>query len=135
MHPVRLAHAVLTTTDMPVMRDFYTGIGGLEIVGSALGGDILWLRGGNPRYPDSLVLVKSDVSSYHHASFELPDDAALETALANLEAAGVPVVKTVDETWKRSFFLSDPDGMQVEYLVRRPVSAEIKSVEHAVYLV
>ncbi len=135
VHPVRLAHAVLTTTDMPVMRDFYTGIGGLEIVGSALGGDILWLRGGNPRYPDSLVLVKSDVSSYHHASFELPDDAALETALANLEAAGVPVVKTVDETWKRSFFLSDPDGMQVEYLVRRPVSAEIKSVEHAVYLV
>ena len=135
VHPVRLVHAVLTTTRMPAMRNFYTGIGGLEIVGSALGGDILWLRGGNPHYVDSLVLVKSDVSSYHHASFELRDDEALETALTNLAAAGVPVAKTVNEDWKRSFFLSDPDGMHVEYLVRRPAHPEISAAERAVYLV
>ena len=135
VHPVRLVHAVLTTAQMPAMREFYTGIGGLEIVGSALGGDVLWLRGSNSRYPDALVLVKSDVATYHHASFELRDDAALETALANLAAGDVPVTRTVDEAWKHSFFLSDPNGMQVEYLVRRPAPADIKDAEHAAYLV
>jgi catechol 2,3-dioxygenase len=135
VHPERLLHAVLTTTDIAGMREFYTGIGGLEIVGSALGGDVIWLRGSRSDYPDSLVLVKSDTSRYHHASFELKDDAAFESALAQLAAAGIAVTHQVEEAWKRSFFLSDPDGMQVEYQLRRHGEREITSADDVAYLV
>jgi catechol-2,3-dioxygenase len=81
-----------------------------------------------------MVLVKSDSLHNPHASFELKDDAAFDSALAQLAAAGVAVTHSVQEAWKRSFFLSDLDGMQVEYQLRRRGDPETRA-HAAAYLV
>ena len=135
VHPRRVTHTVLETADLPAMREFYTGIGGLHVMREALGGDIVWLRGSNPSYAASLVLVKADASAYHHAAFEMPDETALDSAVAALAARGIPVAHSTETEWKRSIFLSDPDEMLTEYYVPRAGAPVISSASGAAYLV
>ena len=58
-------------------------------------------------------------AGYHHVSFELQDEAALEKAERSLEARGIKPERAQATAWKRSFFLIDPDGLRSEYYVYR----------------
>ena len=135
VHPKRITHTVLTTANFPAMREFYTGIGGLEVVNTALGGEVLWLRGSNPRYRTSLVLVKSDKASYHYTAFELADIEAIETAATAMKKHDINIAYQVDEPWKRSFFLTDPDEMMTEYYALRQGASLIQTSDDVAYLV
>lgn len=118
LHPKRVTHAVLETANLDGLRDFYTRIGGLRVVAEE--GGVCYLGGSLPGYACNLVLVAADGPRYHHASFELADEAELEASLERLRAAGVAVDGETDLPWKRSLFLRDPDGMLSEWYVRRP---------------
>ncbi len=135
VHPKRVTHTVLATADLAGMREFYTTIGGLELVRTALGGDIVWLRGSSPNYASALVLVKADAPAYHHVAFEMDGEGSLDAAVAALTARGIKVAHTVDSQYKRSFFLGDPDGMLTEYYVPRQGEPVIGGAEGAAYLV
>lgn len=135
VHPKRVTHTVLETAQLPAMREFYTDIGGLQVVREALGGDILWLRGSNANYNTSLVLVKSDHAAYHHAAFEMPNEAALDSAVVALAARDIPVAHSTETEWKRSIFLRDPDGMLTEYYVPRDGVPRITDASASAYLV
>ncbi len=117
VHPRRITHAVLKTARFDAMLDFYTRIGGLQVVHRAAG--IAYLGASLAAYPYNLVLVAGDEALYHHAAFELDDEAALDAALEALRARGVTPVRIVDVPWKRALFLRDPDGQHSEWYVRR----------------
>lgn len=134
VHPRRITHAVLFTADLPRLRKFYTEIGGLNVVGEEAGGKVLYLRGSQASYRHHLVLVAGSAPSYHHSAFELADEKAVEQAERQLAGVGIKPVKIVDQPWKKSFFLKDPDGLLTEYYAVRSGKRELAGAELA-YLV
>ncbi|HJS74191.1 MAG TPA: VOC family protein [Vicinamibacteria bacterium] len=120
VHPRRVTHAVLLTDDLERLARFYREVCGLEEVHRDEG--VVFLRGSLDRYLYHLVLCRKDSRDerrYHHVSFELESDRALESASIALRSQGVEPEHVVDSETKRSFFLRDPDGLLSEYYVRR----------------
>lgn len=120
VHPRRITHAVLATTDLERLVSFYRTVGGLEEVHRGAG--VVYLRGSLDTCPYHLAIVEvGDEASkgYHHASFELEGEEALESSLGELDNRGVTLERIVESDEKRSFFLRDPDGLRTEYYVRR----------------
>jgi len=66
------------------------------------------------------VLVKAEAPSFHHASFELASQQALEASVASLQEKGQRIAMDIDLPWKRSFILEDVDGLHTEWYVSRP---------------
>jgi catechol 2,3-dioxygenase len=102
---------------MKAMREFYTVIGGLRVVSDQ--GGVIYLGASLDSYEFCLALVSGDAPLYHHAGFELSDEATMSTVEAALASKGIPIAKTVDVPWKRSIYLRDPDGLRSEWYVRR----------------
>jgi catechol 2,3-dioxygenase len=127
VRPHRITHAVLQTTQLKIMCDFYTVIGGLRVVSDE--GGVVYLGGSLDDYEFSLVLVAGDEPLYHHASFELSGEAMLSAAETALASRGIPIAKRVDVPWKRSIYLRDPDGLMTEWYVRRATPRNLR--EHA----
>jgi len=117
VHPWRLTHATLQTPNVEALVAFYTRIGGLRVVARQAG--VVYLGAALDAYAYNLVLVPDGKAAYHHASFELRDEVALERAKKNLPCAGVNIVRQVDLPWKQSLFLQDPDGLFSEWYVVR----------------
>ncbi len=127
VHPRRVTHAVLLTTNLERLARFYREVGGLEEAHRDEG--VVFLRGSLSRYAYHLVLCRKgeeDERRYHHVSFELESENAFDRAFSALSSRGVEVV---DSDLKRSFFLRDPDGLLSEYYVRRgPGFPDLESV-------
>ncbi len=120
VHPRRVTHAVLLTSDLDRLARFYREVGGLEEVHRSEG--VVFLRGSLSGYAYHLVLCRKDAGDkrrYHHVSFELESERALLDAERELHRRGVDPEQVVDSELKRSFFLRDPDGLLSEYYVRR----------------
>jgi catechol 2,3-dioxygenase len=121
VHPQRLTHAVLTTSNLEGLVDFYQRIAGLSLVAWDHEHGVAWLGGSEPSYRYNLVLASATDGDpgYHHVAFDLGDEQALDEALAKLERAGVLPERTFDGPTKRSFFLVDPDGLRAEFYALR----------------
>ena len=119
VHPRRITHAVLETEDVNRLVEFYSTIAGLRVVGRPFGGRVVLLAGTLGEYPYSLAIAQGAKAAYHHAAFELADEAALEAAKGALTGKGLTLAAETDVPWKRSIFLRDPDGLLSEYYVRR----------------
>ena len=134
VHPRRVTHAVLLTSDLERLARFYREVGGLEEVHRV--DSMVFLRGSLSRYPYHLVLCRKppdDERRYHHVSFELESERALLEAETALHGRGVEPEHVVDSELKRSFFLRDPDGLLSEYYVRRsPGFPELSKVPEEV---
>lgn len=117
VHPYRVTHAVLVTAKVDALLDFYKAVAGLRVV--AQKGGVTYLGGSHSSYPYNLVIVKGDAPAYHHVGFEMKNDAELDTAIAGLAKRGIKPTRVVDLPWKRSIFLTDPDGQLSEWYVRR----------------
>jgi catechol 2,3-dioxygenase len=120
VHPRRVTHAVLLTSDLERLARFYREVGGLEEVHRTKG--VVFLRGSLSRYACHLVLCRKDAEDerrYHHVSFELESEKALLDAESALRGRLVELEHVIDSELKRSFFLKDPDGFLSEYYVRR----------------
>ena len=129
VHPQRLTHAVLHTENLPALEQFYTSVGGLEVVMRLRHRDreVVYLNGGLNSYSYNLVLVGGDKTCFGNSSFELASEEALQQAITKLKVAGAEIVHDVSLPWKRAFFLKDPDSLLSEYYVRR--SGDINLVE------
>ena len=120
VHPRRVTHALLLTSDLERLARFYREVGGLEEVHRSEG--VVFLRGSLSRYPYHLVLCPKDAGDerrFHHVSFELESETALREAQKALHGLGIEPEHVVDSELKRSFYLRDPDGFLSEYYVRR----------------
>ncbi|MGJ7614030.1 MULTISPECIES: VOC family protein [unclassified Variovorax] len=125
LHPRRITHAVLETARIEEMTAFYTGIGGLHVVARDEG--VVYLGASLAAYDHHLVLVPARNARYHHASFELFDEAALDAAVEALHARGVAIARSVDLPWKRAIFLRDPDGIRSEWYVKRQAARQLSA--------
>lgn len=117
VQPWRLTHATLQSADVASLVDFYTRVGGLHVVAEQDG--VVYLGAELSAYPYNLVLVPNDKPAYHHASFQLKDEAALSSAKSALAKSGIQIVHETDLPWKQSIYLRDPDGMLSEWYVAR----------------
>jgi len=117
LHPQRVTHAVIQSPNVPRLMNFYTQVAGLRVVDEDCG--VAYLAGSHDGYPYNLVLVPAESTGYGHVAFELGDEAALEAARQALSATGDTIMNMVDLPWKRSLFLSDPDGLVSEWYVHR----------------
>lgn len=125
IHPWRLTHATLQTPRIDEMVEFYTTIAGLRVVARDQGA--VYLNTKLDSYQYTLVLVPSDQSGYHHASFQLKDLKALERARKGLAQAGVKIENEIDLPWKRSIFLRDPDNQLSEWYVSQPGKLDLSA--------
>src|SRR5690625_3032950 len=87
IQPKRITHAVLRTTQLEKMVDFYTQVAGLQIVG--IGPEVVYLKASLDDYSHSLILVKDSIAQFSHGSFELKTHEDLERALSRLQAVGI----------------------------------------------
>jgi len=123
LHPLRVTHAVIQSADVARLVDFYTTIGGLEVVARDAG--VVYLGGSLADYTHNLVIVPAAHAGYGYASFEIADEAALEAAIGALDARAAAGADVVDLPWKRSLFLRDPDGLMSEWTVRRTAPRDL----------
>ena len=117
----QIDHGVLVANDYEKLLAFYTDVAGLQIAfasthdafavlsGSLSGRDLALLPAAEGRPP-----------GMHHVGFRVFDEDELEEAETRLRAEGIEPEMTVDHPTKRSLFLKDPDGIRLEFYVKRP---------------
>ena len=122
VHPDRLTHVVLVTGDLDRMLEFYQSIAGLSLVKLDQESRVAWLGGTETSYRSSLVIAESQDPSqigYHHASFDLGNEAELDRTIERLRLRGIEPEWVVETTDKKSVFLLDPDGLRSEFYASR----------------
>lgn len=127
IHPRRVTHAVLQTSNLARLRDFYTRTAGLQVVSEHEG--VVYLKGALSEYPFNLVLVAAETCAYSHVAFELENESGLQGALRALNSNGMPIEREVDLPWKRSFFLRDPDRILSEWYVLRGGRRRLRNLD------
>jgi catechol 2,3-dioxygenase len=136
--PRRIVHASLVVADMKSALDYYTTAIGLKpLLGTAaspfvvLGGtcgeaNLSLFRAGCGRQP-----------GYHHAGFEAWSEEELSASVARAKARGLRVDLDIGNAFRRSVFITDPDGFRLQFFVDRgaPLSALSEAGEDiALYL-
>lgn len=119
IHPVRLSHAVLTTSRLRELSRFYSEVGGLAVVTEEP--DIVLLRSGGHAGPFDLALAaagEGQETGLHHFAFELAPDTDMAALGDRLAGDGIAVDRVWQGGGKSSLFLRDPDGWRIEFLVR-----------------
>jgi catechol 2,3-dioxygenase len=136
VHPVRVTHATLVTPQLDRMEAFYRTLGGLRPVYRSDDSSVVCMRGSHDGYRHHLVLCAAPAggqAAYHHVSFQLQDEAALEVAERELEARGIVPERRESTPSKRSLFLIDPDGLRSEYYFYRsgqyPELSQVKAAD------
>ncbi len=140
-HALRVTHAVLVARDLATLRAFYEDIGGLTPVYESPDGAFVCLRGTSSRYDLALFAARQGLQpGLHHVAFEVDGGSDLDRGAALLGELGYEVDRRVETTGKRSVFVSDPDGIEVELYQASPASIDSVlavggSVEQQLYLI
>ena len=136
--PRRIVHASLVVADMKRALDYYTTAVGLTpLLGNAtspfvvLGGtcgerSLSLFRAGNGRNP-----------GYHHAGFEAWNEEELDASVERAKVRGLKVDVDIAHAFRRSVFITDPDGFRLQFFVDReaPLAALAEAGEDiALYL-
>jgi catechol 2,3-dioxygenase len=119
VHPRRVTHTVLVTQDLPRLSEYYGRVAGMDIIHVEGNAKVAYLRGSHDGYRYHLAICEGPRNAYHHVSFELASDAAVDEAELRVRSRGIEPERSIDNDWKRSFFLVDPDGLRSEYYASR----------------
>ena len=122
IHPVRFSHAVLTTRNHARMVEFFTNVAGLRTVHESADGEVVCFGGENSTNAFDIALFRQEagaLSTVHHYSFQVADEAEIDAAEAALADAGIEIEMRIDNDGKRSLFIDDPDGMRCEFYAAR----------------
>jgi catechol 2,3-dioxygenase len=115
-----IVHAALVVADMKTAFQHYTqAIGLTPLLGDAsspfvvLGGtcgerNLSLFRAGNGRKP-----------GYHHAGFEVWNEDELNASVARARADGLRIDLDIAHPFRRSVFITDPDGFRVQFFADR----------------
>ena len=118
VHPLRISRAVIAVGDFETSYGFYTDVAGLDTIYKA--SDYAFLRGTAGRYDLALYQALDSVPvGLHHITFDLANEAAVETAGKALRERGLRIIADLDTESKRSIFIRDPDGLKIEFAVAR----------------
>ena len=115
LHPRRLSHAVLKSTDPKRLIAFYTEIAGLRLEPESTP-EVALLSSSLPGLPFCLAICADETSGYSHAAYELDDPAEFEGARQALAEKGI-LLSALDLPWKRALLFADPNGLMLEFFV------------------
>ena len=121
-------HLALVTPDMDATVRFYVGVLGMALVATTMAGPMrhyfFSIGNGNTvaffEVPGAETFSKAAGSptdraiQLDHISFDVPDEAALETLRVRIAAAGSEVTEVVDHQIFRSIYFTDPNGIALE---------------------
>ena len=114
-------HVAVVTANFAAMKQFYTEVLGLEVVGKFVGKDIIFLQTG----PLTIELVSREThvagtnGGWDHFAFEVENTQVLLAAKADLEARGLKVVgPTNHDDFILSIYFFDPSGHRLELTTR-----------------
>lgn len=130
-HVVGISEIVLWAADKEQSLRFYRDLLGLEVISPpTLPNTFLKVGEGNAGIPQMIVLVpkteevKAKPSGYqlHHLALELPEEAFDSQHAALVHAGYQPRDGTHPVLASRTMYVDDPDGNEVEFICRAPVS-------------
>lgn len=120
LHPQRITHAVMVAPNLDASTRFYTDVAGLTVARQIGDGAGVYLAGSAARHDIVLLAPRDGLEpGLHHCAFEVWPDDDLDQAVRDLEALGVPVELTLDLPYKKSVFITDPDGIRFEFYQHR----------------
>ncbi len=147
--PLRLHHTAYVTNDLESTVKFYEELIGLPLIatwcendvlfgaerhychlffGLADGGALAFFKFANPE-DQALFGPQMPASPFHHIALKVDEDtqAAIEK---RIEAAGYrePQTYVLEHGYCRSVYVTDPNGMILEFTVDRPDAARINEV-------
>lgn len=125
--PRRISRAVVYVSDVVKLIAFYRDVGGLDLMYLARDKSYAYLRGSARQSGFDLCLLEAEhadqVGTYGVAA-ELADEDAVSRAEAALARTGIAPGRRFDDARKRSFFLTDPDQVPIEFFVERTADYE-----------
>jgi catechol-2,3-dioxygenase len=116
--PLKLEHAVLRTTRLQAMVDWYTTVLQAEVAFRNAFIAFLWYDEQNHRIAivarPGTVERPPDSAGLDHLAFTYADMRELVTTYERLKAAGIVPTRATNHGSSTSMYYSDPDGNQVE---------------------
>ena len=145
--PLRLHHNAFVVADQERTRAFYEDVVGLPLLatwveishnlegeaychsfyGLADGGALAFFTFANPEVQKTVYGGGRPRNLYHHIALAV-SDATQHQIERRCEAAGV-AVRSIDHGYCRSLYLTDPDGLIVEFTVDPPEVGEINAYQ------
>lgn len=125
MQVKELGHAVLYVRDLAAARQFYGDLLGWKEVGR-YGNAAAVFSAGRTHHellliqvsPDAAPIPPGDRVGLYHLGLKIGEsDDELRTALAEVRAAGVPIVGMTDHGVTHSLYIQDPDGNEIELYI------------------
>jgi catechol 2,3-dioxygenase len=121
----RVGHVVLNVRDLERAVAFYRGVLGLREVGRYRGKMAFFSATGENHHDLAVLEVGSDAPSpgqnavgLCHVALKIGDSLdTLRAAKAQLEAAGVKILRLENHKVSQSVYLADPDGNELELYV------------------
>ena len=124
-HPLRITHGVIIARDFERVRDFYTGVAGLQSMLEDEERTFVKLGGRTGRFDLAIFAANGSTQpGLHHIALELADETEFDRAENALSDRGVQPELRLDLPEKCSLFTADPNGMRVELYCRRDVGAD-----------
>jgi catechol-2,3-dioxygenase len=126
MQVKELGHLVLYVSNIERSRHFYRDVLGWKEVAEAFGGQAAVFSSGRTHHELLLIEVGEGaqpipqgrrVGMYHFGLKIGTTDDELRAAVADLTAAGVPVLGASDHTVTHSLYIADPDGNEIELYI------------------
>lgn len=121
-------HLALVTPDMDATVRFYVGVLGMPLVATLMAGPMrhyffeighgntvaFFEVAGAETFSKGAGAPTDRVIQLDHISFDVADEAALETLRTRIAASGSEVTEVVDHGIMRSVYFTDPNGIALE---------------------
>ena len=129
-HPERITHVVMVCDDFEAIYDHYTKqvgfvalSGGRDQRKAVLGGktaerNVFLYRAGPGR-----------AAGCHHMGFIVKDEADLKASIARLGTLGIVPELVIDHPTRLCVFLTDPDGVRVQFYADRTPAGPVAAVD------
>ena len=117
--PRRISRVTLLADDLPRMASYYREVAGLKVLSGGESDGYLVFSGTAGEPSMALFARGSHPKGLHHLSFELADESAVDEGVRGLAEKGIPLVARIDNAWKKSVVIADPDGMKIEFYAQR----------------
>lgn len=119
-----LGHVVLRVSDLDRAEAFYRDVLGLPVCARYEERKMVFFSLGD-HHDFAIASVGEDAPKSEsgrvglaHVAFKIGDDIeTLKKAKADLEAAGVKILRTVDHEVSKSIYIADPDGNGIEVYI------------------
>ena len=119
LHPRKISHVALVVSDMTQSTNWFTSVAGLTVLYRAPDDNYVELAGdlGNR---DLLLFqaMAGESTGLHHITFDLESDADYESSIRSLKHLGIRIEMQVENAYKRSLFVHDPDGIRWQFVAQ-----------------